>query len=440
MSERGALRQNLPYLHGVYVAAAAISDARLVVDGPFCVVQKAEMHAAHDPGSTLLVADGPGRLVPTDLQAKGPGVLNALRDREGPLVTLLAEVAALPATGVVLLAAMDIQEAAAAPLERYRRVATERGGAPIVLVDPRSLDGDWLDGFARSLDRLAERLPLPPAAPEPASVALVGNFMDRRAGDQHGNLAELGRLLEGIGVTTASTWLDGGPTASLQQAHRASAVVSLPYARAAARRLASRLGVPCVDAELPLGVAATCRFLRTVADVTGRAAAADAFLAREVDALVADVRPLAFRFLSGKTALLNADPHAGAALAELLAELGVEVVGLTVTASPELLDPAVLERLAPLAPRYEPPLGPRSAAGQRDDAEADADVLIASTLFPHDPRRATWLPFGYPNYLRHPTTLRPFLGFQGVRTWVDDLVEACLRADLRRRGRDEEDL
>ena len=427
------LRQNLPYLHGVYVAASAIADARLVVDGPFCVVQKAEMHAAHDPTSTLVGTAGPGRLVPTDLQGKGPGVLNTLRGREGPLVELLTEVAQMPGTGVVLLAAMDLQEAAAAPLERYRRKAAEQGGAPLVLVDARSLDGDWLDGYARTLDRVAEALPLPEPQPDPLCVALVGHLMDRNEADQRANLAELARLLGGFGVRLASTWLDGSPAAGLAGVHRAGTVVSLPYARAAARRLAARLGAPLVEADLPLGVVGTCRFVRTVADAVGRRAEAEAFLARELAGLLPELRPLAFRYLAGRSALVNADPHVAAGLAELLAELGIELAGLTVTASPELLDPATVARLQPLSPRYEPPLGPRTSSGQVDDADVDADVLVASTLFPHAPRRATWLPFGYPNYLRHPTAPRPFLGLAGARVWVDDLVEACLRSDLARR-------
>lgn len=426
------LRQNLPFLNGVFVAVSAIADARLVIDGPFCVIQKAELHGAHDLGATLVSPTGQGRLVHSDLQIKGSAVFNALLDRGDLLVRLLAEVATLPDTGAVFLTSMDFHQVLATPLERYRRAATKQGGAPLVLVDSRSLDGDWLDGYARVVDRLAEVLELPPAAPEPRRVALVGHFMDRREGDQLGNLHELTRLLAGAGADVASLWLDGGPLEALRGVHRAGVIVSLPYARAAARRLAERLNVPCVEADLPIGLAATCRFVRQVAAAIDNRAAAEVFLRSEVDALLPTLRPLAHRFLAGRRVLLNADPYLAASLAELLGELGMEVVGVTVPAIPELLAAADRERLLPLHAVFQPELGARGAAGLCDDDEVDADVLIASSLFPHDPRRATWIPFGYPNFLRHPTALRPFLGFAGARTWVDDLVEACVRAELRR--------
>ncbi len=62
------------------------------------------------------------------------------------------------------------------------------------------------------------------------------------------------------------------------------------------------------------------------------------------------------------------------------------------------------------------------------------DVVVAPTLFPHRPRRATWVPFGYPNYLTHPIRPTPYLGLDGVRWWVERLTEACQMAETRTAG------
>jgi len=412
---------------------AAVPDARLVVDGPFCVVQKAEMHGAHDPGSDLVSVDGIGRLMHTDVRLEGAAIYNAVMERSEAVVEVLREAAALPGTGVVLIASMDFHQVIAAPLERYRRAAQRAGGAPLLILPARSLDGDWLDGYATTLERLAEDLALGQPEPEPGRVALVGHLRDRGEGDQAGNAAELRRLVAGLGLELACTWLDGGDVAHLAEVRRAGTIVALPYARAAARHLARRLGVPLVESGLPLGLDGTRAFVRALAAATGRTEQGEAFLDVELGRLVPRLRPLVHRFLAGRAVVVHADPHLALALPGLLAELGMEVVGLVAQGGDGCLEPGERERLAALGgacqPRLE--LATRGPRGLEADRGTEADVLIASTLFPYAPRRATWVPFGYPNYLSHPITPRPFLGFNGIEWWVETLVEACQRADLR---------
>lgn len=436
MTGEFGLRQNLPYLNGVYVAISAISDARLVVDGPFCVPFKAEVQCAHDTGCTLISRTGPGRIVHTDIRFDANVVYNAAIDRGPDIVRVLAEVSALDGTGLVLFTAMDLYHVVATPMERYRRKASAQvpDGAPIVLLEARSLEGDWLDGYARVLDRVAEAIPLPAIDPAPERVALVGHLMDRNEGDQLGNVQEMRRLLTGLGLEVVSVWLDGGPLADLQAVQRAGTIVSMPYGRAAARRLAERLGAGCVEVDLPLGLGATTRFLEAVGAATGRSEAARALVDTELREVVPRVSPLVFRFLSGRTAIVVADPNLAMVLPGLLGELGVEVRSLAVHGAPGSLDERGVARLEALGGVFEPEqrLQSRGPRGLRLDWETEADLVITHTLMPHDPVHASWVPFGYPNYLVHPTTPRPFLGFAGLHFWVETLVEAAQRSDLRK--------
>ncbi len=432
MAQHG-LRLNLPYLNGVYVAVSAIADARLVIDGPFCITFKAELHSAHDPTSTLVSPTELPRLVHSDIQFDSNVVFKAAVDRGEDIVDVLSRMSTTPDTGIVLITSMDLYEVAATPLERYARAAQTDGGAPLVVLESRSLEDDWLSGYARAVDRIAEAIPLPDPDPAPDRVAIVGHLMDRNEGDQRGNLAEYRRLLEALGLDIVSIWLDGGSVADLQAVQRAGTIIGLPYARTAARRLADRLSIACVELDLPIGLDGTARFIRAIGNATDRAAQAETVVAHELHRVVPRIRNLAFRFLTGRNAVLAVDPHIAQALPPALRELGVDTVSLSVQGGAGSLseqDTAALDALdAALEPLVD--LHERGPRGLQLDRDFDADFVIATTLLPHDPMRATWVPFGYPNYMTHPTAARPFLGFDGLWYWVDSLVEAAQRTDVR---------
>lgn len=433
MIERG-LRQNLAYLNGVYVGVGAVSDLRLVVDGPYCVVQKAETHMAHDPASGLMAASGVGRVGHTDLHLNQNVAYRVTLDRGQDIVRVLTEVAALPDTGLVLLTSMDFHQVLAAPLERYRRQAETAGGAPIALLQARSLSADWLEGYAAVLQRVASLAPLPAEAPDPDTVAVVGHLFDRRAGDVEGNRSEFARLLAGLGLRVACVWPDGGPVSGLRAAARARWIVSLPYAREAAGCLAERLKAALVEAPLPLGLRGTREFCECVARATGRLEDLDHWWDREMAVLIPEIRDVVFRHLAGRRVVVMADPHIADGLVALLKEVGVEVAGVVVMARAEAVESRTLQRLREAGARFEPPLADWPADGLEVDAESGADVVIAPTLFPHRPRRATWVPFGYPNYLARPIRPAPYLGLDGVRWWVERLMEAVQMAEVLHAG------
>ncbi len=429
MSTAYDIRQNIAYLNGVYVAVDAISDAYLVVDGPFCVLQKAEMQVGHHPATTLVAPAGMSRVVQTDLHLKPIPAHNVALDRGRDIVSVLSGVAAHPGAGIVLLTSMDFHQILGAPLERYRRSAGKEGGAPIALLDARSLEGDWLDGYARTLDVVARTIELPEPDPALHRVAVVGHMMDRLEGDQLGNVRELGRMLERMGLELVATWPSGVSTAELAEVHRAGLVISLPYGRAAARTLVDRLGCGLVEVDLPLGLGPSVEMLDAVGEATGRLDSSSVVAGDEATRVASSAEILVHRFLAGRRAVVQADPYVAMALAELLDDLGMEVSALHVVAEERGLDEATRDYLRDLGAVYEQGIDERPGGGLRLDEEVDADVLIAPTLFPHDPVRARWIPFGYPNYLVHPVLPRPFLGFEGVRWWVETLVEAVLRSE-----------
>ncbi|HOU54450.1 MAG TPA: nitrogenase component 1 [Myxococcota bacterium] len=412
-ASRPPIPHNLPFLNGLYLAVSAIRDAALVVDGPYCLVQKAELHMAHDPASDLVRADGPGRLLHTDIRFNTSVVPSMALNRSRDIGEVLEGAAQDPRFRLVVVSSMDFNHLLNEPLEQHRRRAQAKGHARVVRVPSESLEADWIDGHSRVLERLAADLDLDPGGPLPGQVAVVGHLMDRREGDCLGNVDEIYRLVRGVGADIASLWLDGRLVTDLARAGRASAVVTLPYGRAAGRILAGRLGVPCVQAPLPVGLRGTGAFVRAVAEALGLRETGETFLDRELTRVVPLVRDRAFRFLHGRQAVIQGDPFLVRGLRDFLDDLGVETVLVDVLGRREHLDgdPVVDGSWVFEAPHDEVP-------------EPEADLRIASTAFPDPLPVPGLLPLGYPNFLRHPTRPEPWLGFEGALWLTDRLVEA----------------
>lgn len=410
-------RPELPYLSGVSLAIDALGDVALVVDGPYCVTQKAEVSHGHNLASDLFSPVHEPRVVPTSQDRRLEEVTSLLTERGPSVAAVLERAARAPGIHAVLALAFDYVHLTGFPLERVAAEVAARVDVPVLTLPCQSFDGDWLDGYARVLEALAEAVPLVPGRGRPGHVAVVGYLHDRAEGDHRGNQAELQRLLAPLGVTVASWWLGGQGYAELGAAAEASLVVSFPYARRAAARVAERLGVPLVEVELPVGLAGTERFLRAVAAATGAADRVEAVLEREALAAVRDTERAVQRWLAGNRVSVTEDVHLAEALRGFAAEVGLEVVEVRVVGRQGR------ERVAPGESRHVvsfPFVLP---------ADEASDVLfeVASPAFQLPGAGRVRVLFGYPNYVEHALLERPFLGTRGFRWLVEAFVTARLR-------------
>ena len=266
----------MPYTVGVYLAVNAIPDAYVVVDGPDCLFFKAEfVHGTHDLHSTLLDAQSRHRVIHTVADTN-----KVVVDREAEIEALLNRVASQPDAGAVFVTALPMTAITGSQYDRLARAVRVQTGKPVLEVPARSLQADWLDGYERVLAALAEGLDLAPPG-EPDEVAVVGLLLDRTEADHLANVREVTRLLEqGLGLRVASVWPSNRPVENLAAAGRARTVVSLPYARRAARVLAPRIGANLVEADLLLGVRVSDEFVRAVGRATGLEGVADGFIRR----------------------------------------------------------------------------------------------------------------------------------------------------------------
>ena len=381
---------SLPFLNGVYVAVDAISGAYLIVDGPYCVFTKAEMQYCHNLRSRLIPPVGYRRVVHTG-QRQSEEVKSLSTDRVALVEKIFSDVRAQPDAEIVLATSFDFHELVNFPLKDIARRHAGLGGALVCHVPSRSLGGNWLDGYASTCAALAGAVSLRPSRRRKDAVAIVGYLRDRDEPDHAGNLRELTRLLGGLGLSVESVWLSGGGRAELEAAQRAGLVISLPYAREAARVVAERVKAELCEVGLPLGLGGTERFLLEVGSRVGRREQARRLIAAEVAAAVRDVEIHVLRLIAGRTAMIRQnDPYLDAGIRELCAELGL------------VIDEGAPERALCFAP---------TSIGRM-------------RAFAH-------VPIGYPNYLEHPTVERPFLGYMGFRHLAERIAATALRDEVQ---------
>ncbi|MBI2384859.1 MAG: hypothetical protein HYV14_02480 [Elusimicrobia bacterium] len=424
MADARSLRLNLPYLLGVYVAVNAVRDAYLLVDGPQCVSFKAEhLSGKHDWRSTLLDPLGFHRIVMT-----GTTWDTITFSREERIRTLLERVLRRPDAGLVMVSALTMCGLSGIQYDRLIEPLRRKTRTPFLEIRCDTLDHDWLDGYASVWDAIAGSVDLPRPKRRKNAVAVVGHLLDRNEGDARGNLGELERMLGALGLELVSAWPSGGSYAGLAGASRASAVISLPYAREAAATLAGRLKVPLVETGLPFGLDGSVRWVRAVAAALGRKAAAERFIDAELRRAVPPLEWAAPQVFLNKRLLYLGDPHLLEGFLEISALLGARVESAAVVSRAGRLGPRALALERP--PLQEP--------------EETAWLAAVAGAAPYDlcaTNNVGWqvlgleagpvMEFGFPSYFHHSLAPRPYLGFRGFLDFADRLAEHLMLARMR---------
>lgn len=416
---------NFPSMLGVYLAVNAVPDAYVLVDGPDCSLYKAHfIHGRHDWESTLLRVDGRHRVAFTNVCARG-----VVKQHDEELAAAVLKLDALPDCAATLLTALPMCSITGVDYGRVTRALAPRLKGTALDVPPGSLMGDWLDGYAQTLTALAKSLRLEPGRIRPGTVAVVGHMMDRNEADRRADVAELERLLAGLGLECASVWLSGRPYAELRSVEEAETIVSLPYARGAARLIAERTGAKLVEAPLPFGLQKTEGFLNAVAAATGREARAAAFAAAELRRIVPRMRWAYPHLFLGKRFAYAGDPHLLGGLLDIAADAGMEASCAILTA--RKAHGGLVDGLRVL---HEPP--EEDSVTSRLLTE-DVDLLISCHLRIFSTGWTLPVPmmtFGFPSYGHHAFFERPTLGYSGYAGFVDRLAEALSGAGGRRNG------
>lgn len=420
-------RLTYSYLVGVYLAVNAVSDIYLLVEGPDCVHMKTQfVQGSHDWLSTLTSVSGYHRIANTALHPA-----HMPHSREQAIADALGKMARHAAVPAVLLTSMPMASITGADYQRICGDVQEAAGKPVVHLPGKSLSGDWLDGYAETQLALARRVEPPAEKAPPDHVAVVGNLFDRHEEDHRANARELRRLLGEIGLTPVSIWFEGQTFAELAAVARAGTIISLPYGRRAAQRVARRTGARLVETELPFGLAATERWVRQLGRELGREREAEALVARELGEVVPRLEWVTPFMFQGRRAAFVGDPHLVRGFREIVELLGAHLACVVITNCPA--HAGELAQQMGDTPLLVWPRDKTFGRFLREHHRAEPiGILVANNAGVMMASEVPTLEFGFPSYYSHSLYDRPFLGFRGFVAFVDSLANTIRLCELTR--------
>lgn len=419
------------YLTGLYLLVNAISDSAAFIDGPDCVMGKAEhVFGKHDLSSTILDCVDNYRIF-----FSGTDVRNTVVSREEAIGKALLKFKDRPDIQTVFFAAMPMCLLTGTDYVKVSRDVSVELGKSVVHIPSNSLRAFFLDGYAEGLKGLAESLDLSGGLKDKKKVAIVGYFMDRTEDDHYSNLRELKRLVAGVGLELISVWPDGSSVENLRRARDAGWVISLPYAREAARVVAEKTHAKLIELDLPWGIKNSETWVMRLAKAVGDENRAEIFIREEKARISRHIDFLSKNYIQGKKIMIAAEPYALFNLSVLVEELGASVISrVSVGTIPSQIKNIFVN--AAKGPALE-----RPTAGLLRRAYAQArDLGVDCVIANGDVRRmvngeVSFVEVGYPSYFYHSIQGHPFLGFQGCLDFALRLSEEIAQTNTLERPR-----
>lgn len=346
------------------------------------------------------------------------------------------------------------------PLQAVVERSRVRTGVDVVHVPARNYQDDLWGGYAataatlfrRQFEKVAEGgTELKPRADE---VSVLGLPFDRHEGDSTGNVAEVRRILFGLGLKAKAVFFAGEPYATLGEVVHAKTHLALPWLAPALPGLRKPAipGATLTDVPgLPMGFAGTRQWLMQVAALTGvDQKRAQAFAEAELRA-AKPLAELARRSLQGRRFAAFAEAPRLAGLVALLQELGMVPVVLGVNhfrlggrrQVEELLRGPLQQELPKDVQWLEDPapheVAALTAVDTAQQAELDpkkrlrsqqmlqgAEIVLCSSV--EAAQLQGWhgplVEFGFPSENRHFLLPSPWLGFRGALRLAEQVLHA----------------
>jgi nitrogenase molybdenum-iron protein alpha/beta subunit len=286
----------------------------------------------------------------------------------------------------------------------------------VVVIPRHSSDDDWIDGI-RGYQKALWNLETSGAPRR----AVRGFCLHRREGDELGNVGELQRLWNLLGVPSAEWHAIGSPLAAEGDA---GPQVLFPIGASPAE--------PIRDGDvrlpsLPIGVQATSAFVRRLGEAFGAGARAEELVAQDLFPVVANAS-------AGTAGMVIGDPWTAQGLAQALRELGMDVPLLVVLrrAGAPGVAQAALEQSAGEV-WVDPDYHDVEAWILRHAGLGLCHVVVGAGVVRDaaEKARIPYVEVGAPHQLQHFSAPAPYMGFAGLRVLADRAVQAMFEGEYR---------
>lgn len=292
-------------------------------------------------------------------------------------------------------------------------------------------DEDWIDGWRRVEESLWQWLEADSGSKQ---LQVRGWCLFRREGDEMGNIAEIAGLLEMLGAENTAWPLRGAGPLPRPPLSRSSPAVFFPYA---SPQMLERYPGPVARVDLPVGIANTCRLLRTVGRLLGGEDAAEKFIEQRLAGLRNKLQPFVVNILGGRGAVVVADPWLAAGLSATCRELGMGVPLLVVLRRRNAGDvnlPALRE-VGVQQVLIDPDREDVAEHLQRLASQRLADVVVGAALLRDEAERCGlgYVEISAPHRLEHFAASTPYMGFTGMLYLAQRLANNIAGRDHIRR-------
>jgi len=399
-----------PYLFGVYLAINSVRGVYLLVDGPKCCQSKIEyIYPNHDINSDLITPQKIPRILPTltgpntcfqDVEKNIFDKVNFLLKNENPCLTLLNP---MPHSAIV-----------STDYERILKSISKNTKFKYGILTNNSLTSDWLDGYIDTLEIISQKMEFKKKLKKKKKILIIGNPFYRNEYDCLGNINELNKLFQEIGVEIY-IWPQGNNLKDDEfKFADASVIIAFPYGIKSAKIISQKLNIPYIELPLPFGISATNYFLRKIGELLDYSKKINNIIIRNNNLIYSRTVKYISAITSGTKSIVIIDPLLEPYIEDILKTCGIGISEIIHTS--KYIDKNRVKSTKYIKRRIN-----------NFFLKENGSLLLSSNLSPfYLYIRGHYFEFGFPNYRNHYIIETPFLGYNGFLFFTQQIINTIL--------------